>query len=93
MSSIIARHLLHLLNSRHHQTIVQKKPKRTATKSAKPKTDNPEDRAYIIKLENEINKLKSTIEMQSNLTSHQHQSSAPPLNPTGIENQNFNNVQ
>jgi len=72
---------------------VQKKPKRTATKSAKPKIDNPEDRAYIIKLENEINKLKSTIEMQSNLTSHQHQSSAPPLNPTGTENQNFNNVQ
>jgi len=42
---------------------VQKKPKRPAPKSAKPKIDNPEDKAYIIKLENEINKLKSTIEM------------------------------
>ena len=61
---------------------VQKKPKRPVAKSAKPKINNPEDKAYIIKLENEINKLKSTIEIQDNLGSYQHQSSVPQFTTT-----------
>jgi hypothetical protein len=72
---------------------VQKKPKRPVAKSAKPKINSPEDKAYIIKLENEINKLKSTIEIQDNLSSYQHQSSVPQFTTTCTQDPSLINTQ
>jgi len=53
--------------------ILQKRAKKTTQKGLKTKSENAEDKAYILKLENEINLLKSTIELQnrqSRLTEH-----------------------
>ncbi|CAC5357506.1 unnamed protein product [Mytilus coruscus] len=46
----------------------------------KPKINNAEDKAYILKLENEINKLKSTLEMQSNIRQQNEQTEAASCN-------------
>jgi hypothetical protein len=66
---------------------------RPVAKYTKPKINNPEDKAYIIKLENENNKLKSTIEMQNNLGSYQHQSSVPPFTTTCTQDSSLINTQ
>ncbi|VDI09335.1 Hypothetical predicted protein [Mytilus galloprovincialis] len=59
---------------------IPKKPKRQNIRTMKPKINNAEDKAYILKLENEGNKLKSTLEMQSNLRQQNKQTEAASCN-------------
>ena len=44
---------------------LQKRAKKPTQKGLKTKSENAEDKAYILKLENDINLLKSTIELQN----------------------------
>ncbi|CAC5400429.1 unnamed protein product [Mytilus coruscus] len=64
---------------------LQKKTKRQPSKAAKSKIINTEDKAYIIKLENEINKLKSTIELQNSLRNLQEHQQASSFSANNIQ--------
>ncbi|VDI20747.1 Hypothetical predicted protein [Mytilus galloprovincialis] len=59
---------------------IQKKPKRQNIRTMKPKINHAEDKAYTLKLENKINKLKSSLEMQSNLRQQNEQTESASCN-------------
>ncbi|CAC5404901.1 unnamed protein product [Mytilus coruscus] len=72
---------------------LQKKAKRQPSKAAKSKIINTEDKAYIIKLENEINKLKSTIELQNSLRNLQEHQQASSFSANNIQQSSQPNPQ
>ncbi|CAG2228760.1 unnamed protein product [Mytilus edulis] len=72
---------------------LQRKAKRQPPKVAKSKNINIEDKAYIIKLENEINKLKSTIELQNTLRNLQEQQQSSSFSANNIQQSSLPNPQ
>ncbi|CAG2253850.1 unnamed protein product [Mytilus edulis] len=72
---------------------VQRKAKRQPPKAAKSKNINIEDKAYIIKLENEIIKLKSTIELQNTLRNLQEQQQSSSFSANNIQQSSLPNPQ
>ncbi|CAC5396239.1 unnamed protein product [Mytilus coruscus] len=73
---------------------LQKKAERQHSKAAKSKIINTEeDKAYIFKLENEINKLKSTIELQNSLQNLQEHQQASSFSANNIQQSSQPNPQ
>ncbi|VDI51507.1 Hypothetical predicted protein [Mytilus galloprovincialis] len=72
---------------------LQRKAKRQPPKVAKSKNINIEDKAYIIKLENEINKLKSTMELQNTLRNLQEQQQSSSFSANSIKQSSLPNPQ